>query len=190
MSEAMPNAAIVLSAEALAAIDYEVAKYPAGKQASAVMSALRIAQKEKGYLANETIEYVAAYLSIPAIRAFEVATFYNMYDLKPVGQNKLCLCTNLPCMLNGALKTAAELKKQLGIDFGETTADGEWTLKEGECFGACAAAPAIIVNNEKMFENITPDKVATFLQEVAEQNQNKPAAQSQSKESTNPPDKI
>ena len=156
----------LLSAAARAAIDREIEKYPAGKQASAVMGALRIAQREKGYLAPETIEYVAAYLSLPAIRAYEVATFYNMYDLKPVGKHKLCLCTNLPCLLNGAAKTAVALKDQLGIGFGETSSGGEWTLVEGECFGACVAAPAIIVNNETMHENISADKVAGFLRQL------------------------
>ena len=101
-----------LSVDSLAAIDHEIAKYPKGKQASAVMSALRIAQKERGWLAKETIEFVANYLSIPAIRAYEVATFYNMYDLKPTGKRKLCLCTNLPCALMGAMKTAKALKKR------------------------------------------------------------------------------
>ncbi|MGI9337170.1 MAG: NADH-quinone oxidoreductase subunit NuoE [Gammaproteobacteria bacterium] len=152
-----------LSAASLAAIDREVAKYPKGRQASAVMSALRIAQKEKGWLSAETIEYVASYLHIPAIRALEVATFYNMYDLKPVGRHKLCVCTNLPCALMGAEETAAALKAALGVDFGGTTADGEWTLKEGECFGACADAPLVIVNNEKMHEKITVDKIPQFL---------------------------
>lgn len=152
-----------LSAESLAAIDREIAKYPKGRQSSAVMSALRIAQKEKGWLSAEVIEFVAAYLHIPAIRALEVATFYNMYDLRPVGKHKLCVCTNLPCALMGADETAAALKEKLGINFNETTADGEWTLKEGECFGACADAPVIIVNNEKMHEKITPEKVPSFL---------------------------
>lgn len=158
----------LLSETARAAIDREVAKYPHGKQASAVMSALRIAQKEKGYLAQETIEYVAAYLSIPAVRAYEVATFYNMYDLAPIGRRKLCLCTNLPCLLGGAQRTAAELEKQLGIKMGETSTDGEWTLKEGECFGACGGAPVVIVNNEVMHEGISADKVADFLRRVKE----------------------
>lgn len=158
----------VLSAESLAAIDREITKYPPGKGASAVMSALRIAQKEKGWLARETIEFVASYLAIPEIRAYEVATFYNMYDLKPVGRRKLCLCTNLPCALVGAMKTAAALKQQLGANFGETTADGAWTLREGECFGACGDGPVIIVNNEKMHKKITADKVADFLRAAQE----------------------
>lgn len=157
------------SAAAQAELEAEIRKYPAGRQASAVMSALRIAQRENGgHLSNAAIECVAAALSIPAIRAYEVATFYNMYELKPVGRRKLCLCTNLPCLLAGAQKTAAALQARLGIGFGDTTADGEWTLKEGECFGACAAAPAIIVNNEVMHENITAERVDDFLSKLKE----------------------
>ncbi len=166
----MPETPAHLSAESLAAIDREIAKYPKGKKASAVMSALRIAQKEKGWLAAETIAFVAEYLQIPAIRAMEVATFYNMYDLKPVGKRKLCLCTNIPCALMGAEETAAALQKNLGIKWGETTPDGEWTLKEGECFGACAGAPVVIVNNEKMHENITAEKIPAFLQSLKANN--------------------
>ena len=160
-------AARLLSAESLRAIDAEVAKYPKGKGASAIMSALRIAQKERGWLDNATIEFVADYLSLPAIRAYEVATFYNMYDLKPRGKNKLCICTNLPCLLMGAAQTADALRQALGIGFGETTADGEWTLREGECFGACGEAPVIIVNNEKMHSKIRANDVAAFLQQLS-----------------------
>ncbi|MGI9305806.1 MAG: NAD(P)H-dependent oxidoreductase subunit E, partial [Gammaproteobacteria bacterium] len=111
-----------LSAESLAAIDREIAKYPKGRAESAVMSALRIAQKEKRWLSKETIAFVAQYLDIPAIRAYEVASFYNMYDLKPVGRRKLCVCTNLPCALMGAMKTRAALEENLQISCGETTA--------------------------------------------------------------------
>ena len=159
----MSDSALQLSKESLAAIDREVAKYPAGKQASAVMSALRIAQKEQGWLRQETIAFVADYLKIPAIRALEVATFYNMYDRKPIGRRKLCICTNLPCALRGAMKTRAALEDALGIKCGETTSDGEWTLQEGECFGACVDAPAIIADNEKMHCQIAADKVPDFL---------------------------
>ncbi|MGI9298339.1 MAG: NADH-quinone oxidoreductase subunit NuoE [Gammaproteobacteria bacterium] len=162
----MSDSAPPLSAESLAAIDREIAKYPAGRRASAVMSALRIAQKEQGWLRRETVAFVAEYLQIPAIRALEVATFYNMYDMKPVGRRKLCVCTNLPCALRGAMKTKTALENTLGISCGETTADGEWTLKEGECFGACADAPAIILNNETMHSQITADRVPQFLAEL------------------------
>ena len=164
-----------LSAESLAAIDIEIAKYPRGKQASAVMSALRIAQKEKGWLAKETIAFVAEYLNIPAIRAYEVATFYNMYDTKPVGRRKLCVCTNLPCALMGAMKTKAALEEALGIKCGETTEDGEWTLKEGECFGACGDGPVVIVNNEKMHAKITAANTADFLAKLQTSDDNKNA---------------
>ena len=153
----------LLSRESLDAIDRELRKYPPEHRQSAVMSALRIAQKEKGWLSNETIEHVAGYLGVPAIRALEVATFYNMYDLKPVGRHKLCVCTNIPCALMGAVTTAEKLKETLGIGFGETTPDGEFTLVEGECFGACCDAPLVIVNNERMHTKITAPKVGEFL---------------------------
>jgi len=106
----------LLSAESLALIDLEVAKYPADQKQSAVMGALRIAQSERGWLKPELIEYVAHYLDMPSIAAYEVATFYNMYDTRPVGRHKLTLCTNLPCALMGANEIAEHLKKKLGID--------------------------------------------------------------------------
>lgn len=169
MSAAKPAAkAAFLSADSMAAIDGEVAKYPAGKQASAVMGALRIAQKEKRWLSKETIAAVAAYLGIPAIRAFEVATFYNMYDLKPVGRRKLCLCTNLPCALMGAMRTKAAFLEHLGLSACGNTADGEWTFVEGECFGACGDGPAVIVDNEKMHAKITAEEVPGFLEKIKE----------------------
>lgn len=155
-----------LSQEARDAIDRELRKYPPDKRQSAVMSALRIAQKERGWLSTETIAQVAEHLGIPEIRAYEVATFYSMYDLKPVGRHKLCICTNLPCALMGAVTTAERLKDTLGIGFGETTADGMFTLKEGECFGACGDAPVVIVNNERMHSKVDPDKVGQFLEDL------------------------
>ena len=158
-----------LSAEARTQIDREISKYPPGKRASAVMSALRIVQKERGgWLNHEAIEAVADYLDIPAIRAYEVATFYNMYALKPVGRRKICLCTNLPCLLMGAGETGRALKDTLGIGYGETTADGAITLVEGECFGACGSAPVAIIDNEKMVEGLDGERVAALLAELRE----------------------
>lgn len=156
----------LLSARARALIDRELAKYPPDQRGSAAISALRIAQEEKGWLATETIEFVADYLGIPAIRAFEVASFYGMFDLRPVGKYKICLCTNLPCALSGADDTAAAFKKELGVEFGETTADGLFTLKEGECFGACVEAPVVIINNRKMRGKIAADQVADFIRDL------------------------
>lgn len=140
----------MLSTESLRKIDVEVAKYPADQKQSAIMAALRIAQQEKSWLANETIEFVADYLGMPPMAAFEVASFYNMYDLQPVGRHKLTVCTNLPCALSGAVDAAEYLKKKLGIDFNQTTPDGKFTLKEGECMGACGDAPVMLVNNHRM----------------------------------------
>jgi NADH-quinone oxidoreductase subunit E len=155
----------LLSAESLARIDREIAKYPADQKQSAVMAALTIAQDEKGHLATETMDFVAEYLGMPPIAVYEVATFYEMYDLQPTGKYKLCLCTNLPCALSGAAEAAQHLKRKLGIDWGETTADGRFTLKEGECFGACGDAPVLIVNNKQMLIDMTPEKLDAFLEE-------------------------
>lgn len=156
----------MLSAESLAKIDIEVAKYPADQKRSAVMSALRIAQQEKGWLASETIEFVADYLGIAPVAAYEVATFYNMYDLRPVGRHKLTVCTNLPCALQGSVTAAEYLQKKLGIGFGETTPDGRFTLVEGECMGACGDAPVMLVNNHKMCSHMTQEAIDQKLAEL------------------------
>ncbi|AXK39394.1 NADH-quinone oxidoreductase subunit NuoE [Crenobacter cavernae] len=156
----------MLSAESLARIDREVAKYPADQKRSATMSALRIAQQEKGWLATETIEFVANYLGIPPVAAYEVATFYNMYNLKPVGKYKLTVCTNLPCALTGGYDAADYLKEKLGIGFGETTEDGKFTLQEGECMGACGDAPVMLLNNHSMCSFMTREAIDKKLAEL------------------------
>jgi NADH-quinone oxidoreductase subunit E len=155
-----------LSAESLALIDAEVAKYPLEQKQSAVMAALRIAQTEKGWLKPELVEYVAKYLDMPPIAALEVASFYNMYDTRPVGRHKITLCTNLPCALRGAKELAEHLKDRLGVGFDETTEDGRYTLKEGECMGACGDAPMCLHNNHKMHTHLTPEKVDALLDEL------------------------
>jgi NADH-quinone oxidoreductase subunit E len=154
----------MLSAESIAKIDYELTKYPAENRQAAVMSALRIAQTEKGWLSKETIAFVADYLGIPAIAALEVATFYNMYDLEPMGKYKITVCTNISCMLRDSDEIVCHLEKRLGIGFNETTADGKFTLKEGECMGACGGAPLFHINNTKMHEFLTPEKVDEILE--------------------------
>lgn len=155
----------MLSQESLQKIDREVAKYPADQKQSAVMAALHIAQAEKGWLARETIACVAQYLGMPEMAAFEVASFYNMYDLAPVGKYKITVCTNLPCALSGGVHAADYLKEKLGIEFGETTADGKFTLKEGECMGACGDAPVMLVNNVHMRCFMTPEEIDKLLAE-------------------------
>lgn len=156
----------MLSQESLARIDVEVAKYPPDQKQSAVMGALRIAQEEKGWLASETIDFVARYLDMPPIAAFEVASFYNMYDIEPVGKHKITVCTNLPCALSGGVHAADYIKHKLGIDFNETTADGKFTLKEGECMGACGDAPVLLVNNHRMCSWMTPEKIDQMLADL------------------------
>ena len=156
----------LLSPAARTLIDREVAKYPAEQKRSAVMGALRIAQTEHNWLSNELIAEVADYLHMAPVAVFEVASFYNMYDLKPVGLHKLTICTNLPCALSGAMTTAEYLKQKLGIGFGETTADGKYTLVEGECMGACGSAPVLLVNNHKMCSHMTPDAIDQKLAEL------------------------
>ena len=158
----------MLSAESMKRIDREIAKYPIDKKQSAVMSALAIAQEEKGWLANETMDFVAEYLGMPPIAVYEVATFYNMYNLEPVGQYKITICTNLPCALSGSNETAAYLKKKLGIDFNQTTSDGKFTLKEGECLGACGDAPVLLVNNKRMCSFMSNEMIDKLLQELGE----------------------
>ncbi|MEW9897396.1 NADH-quinone oxidoreductase subunit NuoE [Chitinivorax sp. PXF-14] len=156
----------MLSAESLAKIDREVAKYPADQARSAVMGALRIAQAEKGWLATETIEFVANYIGIAPVAAYEVATFYNMYDLKPVGRHKLTVCTNLPCALSGGVDAGEYLKQKLGIAYGETTGDGKFTLVEGECMGACGDAPVMLLNNHQMCSFMTHEAIDQKLAEL------------------------
>ena len=153
----------MLSPESLVKIDQELNKYPEDHRQSAVMSALRIAQDELGWLSKDTIAFVADYLRIPAIAALEVATFYNMYDLAPVGKYKITVCTNISCMLRESDQIVARLEQRLGIHMGDTTADGKFTLKEGECMGCCGGAPLFHINNKEMCENLTPEKVDEIL---------------------------
>jgi len=160
------NAVAALSPASLAKIDKAVAKYPAEEKQSAVMAALTIAQDEKGWLSTETMDFVAKVLGMPPVAVYEVATFYTMYDLKPVGRHKLTICTNLPCALSGGSNAAEYLKKKLGIGFGETTADGRFTLKEGECLGACGDAPVLLRNNKQMLCAMTTDKLDKLIEEL------------------------
>ncbi len=157
----------MLSAEALGKIDRELTKYPPEQKRSAVMAALAIAQHERGYLSPEVMAFVAEYLGMPPIAVEEVASFYTMYDTAPVGKYKLVLCTNLPCALRGANEAAEHLRHRLGVGFNETTADGRFTLKEGECFGACGDAPVMLVNNKRMASFMTPAALDRLLEELA-----------------------
>ena len=157
---------MTLSAASLQKIDKEIAKYPTDRKQSAVMGALIIAQDEKGWLSSETMDYVAKYLGMPAVQVYEVASFYTMYNLKPTGRHKITICTCLPCGLQGSLAAADHLRAKLRIDFNETTPDGKFTLKEGECMGACAMAPVVLVNNKRMCDFMSNDKLDALVDEL------------------------
>jgi NADH-quinone oxidoreductase subunit E len=156
----------MFTAETLQKFDREVAKYPAEQKKSAVMACLAIAQVELGWLSGEAIETVANYLGMPPMAAQEVATFYNMYDLIKPGRHKITVCTNLPCALSGGYHAAEYLQQKLGIGLGETTSDGRYTLKEGECMGACGDAPVFLVNNHRMCSFMQPTQIDALLEEL------------------------
>ena len=157
----------MLSPQALQKIDREIAKYPPERKQSAVMAALIIAQDEHGWLSTEAMDFVAQYLGMAPVAVYEVASFYTMYNREPVGTHKLTVCTCLPCGLQGSLAAADHLKKRLGIDFNETTPDGWFTLKEGECMGACAMAPVVLVDNKRMCDYMTNDKLDALIDELS-----------------------
>ena len=157
----------LLTQQSLDAIAREVAKYPAEQKQSAVMSALRIAQDQHGWLPTELQEEVAHVLGMPPVWVYEVATFYNMYNLKKQGRHKVVICTNLPCALSGSVDAAEHLKKKLGLHgYNETSADGSVTLKEGECMGACGDAPVLIVDNKRMCSFMSNDKLDQLVEEL------------------------
>ena len=158
---------MLLSEQAYKKIDRELAKFPADQKQSAVMAALAIAQDEQGWLRTETMDFVAHYLGMPPVAVYEVATFYEMFNTEPTGKYKLTICTNLPCALSSAAQAAAYLREKLGVGFGETTADGLFTLKEGECFGACGDAPVLLVNNKRMCSWMKPDKLDGLIAELS-----------------------
>ena len=157
----------MLSTDSLQKIDRETAKYPAERRQSAVMAALIVAQDEKGWLSAETLDFVAQYLGMAPVAVYEVASFYTLYNREQTGTHKLTVCTCLPCGLQGSLAAADHLKKRLGIDFNETTPDGWFTLKEGECMGACAMAPVVLVNNKRMCDTMTNDKLDALVDELS-----------------------
>ena len=155
-----------LSPKTMADIERNIAKYPPEQKQSAVMAALIAAQTEIGWVSNDVIETIASILSMPRIAVEEVATFYNMYDTKPVGKYKLVICTNLPCQLTHGETAATHLKETLGIGYNETTPCGTFTLKEGECMGACGDSPVMLVNNKRMCSFMSNEKIDALLAEL------------------------
>jgi NADH-quinone oxidoreductase subunit E len=167
----------MLSADMKRKIDREITKYPPGQKQSAVMAALALAQHEHGWLSTDLMDAVAQYLGMAPVAVYEVASFYTMYNLKPQGRFKVVICTNLPCALAGANDAANHLKQRLGIGFNETTPDGKFTLKEGECMGACGDAPVLTVNDHRMcswMTNVKLDELVTELSEAADRGEGRP----------------
>ena len=152
----------MLSAKAQDEIRFEIEKYPQGHARAAVMAALRIAQDEHGWVSREVMEFVADFLEMEPIKVAEVATFYTMYDLKPVGRHKISLCTNISCALRGSETIEKHLQKKLNIGFGETTNDQRFTLMEVECLAACGGAPVALIDTE-YHENLTPQKIDEIM---------------------------
>jgi NADH-quinone oxidoreductase subunit E len=157
---------MLLTEQSTKKIDREVAKYPADQKQSAVMAALAIAQDQHGWLPPELMAEVADYLGMPAIAVQEVATFYNMYNVKPVGKHKISVCTNLPCALSGGERAGKYLQEKLGIGYRGTTDDGQFTLIEGECMGACGDAPVMLVNNKRMCSWMSNEKIDALVEEL------------------------
>ena len=156
----------LLTEQAYRKIDRELAKFPSEQKQSAVMAALAIAQHERGWLEPEVMQEVADYLGMPAVAVQEVASFYSMFVTQPVGAQKITVCTNLPCGLSGGNRAAQYLKQKLGIEFGETTQDGKFTLVEGECMGACGDAPVMLVNNARMCSCMSDERIDGLLEEL------------------------
>ena len=159
----------MLSDQIQTQIKRELTKYPANQKQSAVMSALRFVQDEKGWISNDDMADIAVVLEMPQMTVYEVATFYHMYNLKPMGKHMLTVCTNISCMLCGSAETVAHLSKRLGIGLGEVTADGKYGLREGECMGACVDAPMFTINNKKMCGRLTSEKIDQILAELDKQ---------------------
>ncbi len=154
---------VLFTPEIRAEIDRWIAKYPPEWKQSAVMAALRIVQDDNGgYLTDALMDQVADYLDMPPIAVYEVATFYSMYELKPVGRHKICVCTNVSCLISGSDAIVEHLRERLEIKFGETTEDGRFTLKEVECLGACGGAPMMQIGKQ-YYENLTPELVDSIL---------------------------
>jgi NADH-quinone oxidoreductase subunit E len=151
-----------------AAIDVWVAKFPPEQKRSAVIPALTLVQKREGYLSNPMMDAVGDYLGMPHIAVYEVATFYSMFDLAPRGKHKICVCTNIACMLRGSEQVVQHLKKKLDVDFKETTQDKQFSLHHVECLGACGGAPAMQID-ETYYENVTPEKIDAILTKIREE---------------------
>jgi len=155
------------SAVNLKKIEAFIAKYPKGRQASAVMPLLDLAQRQQGgWIPEKAMEEIGRILDMPKIKVFEVATFYTMYNLEPKGKHHIQVCTTTPCWLSGSAEVVTACEKHLGVKMGGTTADGEFTLSEVECLGACVNAPVFQHNGDEFYEDLTPETVVKVLDDL------------------------
>jgi NADH-quinone oxidoreductase subunit E len=152
-----------LSAATIARFDRELAKYPDDQKQSAVMACLAIVQQEQGFVSADSERAIAAHLDMAPMAVHEVSTFYNMYNLQPVGKYKINVCTNLPCQLRHGQDALEYVCKKLGVEVGGTTADGMFTVQPGECMGACADAPVLLVNDRNMCSYMSHDKIDQLI---------------------------
>lgn len=160
------NTPVLLSGKVRKEIDHWLKKFPSDQKQSAVIAALTATQKDNGgHLTESLMDAVAAYLEMPKIAVYEVASFYTMFELKPVGKFKLEVCTNVSCMLCGSDKIVSHLRKRLGIGFGQTTEDGKFTLKEVECLGSCGGAPMLMLDDD-YHENLTPESLDKLIDKL------------------------
>jgi NADH-quinone oxidoreductase E subunit len=170
-------ASFAFTEENVARADTIIAKYPEGRQASAVMPLLHLAQRQNdGWLPRAAMDYIADYLGMAPIRVYEVATFYTMYNLKPVGRHHVQVCTNLSCWLRGSDEIVAVCEHKLGIKLGDTTEDGMFTLSEVECLCACVNAPIVQIGDD-FYEDLTPDTIDIVLDKLRAGGQPKPGSQ-------------
>ena len=164
MSDSIQLIREYVSEAGLAEIDRWIAKYPADQKQSAVMSALMIVQEEAGFLTQQSMDAVAQYLNMPAVAVYEVASFYSMYENKPIGRHLINVCTNISCKLRDSAAIVTALEQKLGVPLGETTGDGRFTLRAVECLGACVNAPMMQVN-KTYHENLTVETLDTVLEQ-------------------------
>ena len=166
MQSESPTAHVPFAAEILERFAREVAKFPPEQKQSAVMACLTIVQAERGWISRDSEDEIAAFLGMAPIAVYEVTTFYNMYNQQPVGKFKINVCTNLPCQLRDGQAALAHICKKLNVAVGGTTADGQFTLQEGECMGACGDAPVMLVNNHSMCCRMTREAIDQKLAEL------------------------
>ena len=158
---------VPLSAATLERFATEVAKFPPEQKQSAVMACLSIVQQERGYVSRQAEDDIAAYLGMPSIAVYEVTTFYNMYNQQPVGKFKINVCTNLPCQLRDGQQALAHICRKLGVAVGGTTSDGQFTVQQSECLGACADSPVMLINDREMISFMSNERIDDLLATLA-----------------------